>query len=773
MTTDGLRSDIDLEFMVERKRSEEDLAAEVTRLRSEVEERDRTEKLLRAREDVLRKLLGRAGRDGFLFDVEVSYPSETGAPIIRIGDDQPRGLSRTVLCEKAEHVLRTGRPVWYREAYAADDTRRWLRVRLVPVRDADGSIQGIMGRASELGGLRPSSQRAKRSDRLHRELFELLPDAVIITDIAGRLLHINTAGVNLLGAGDASQLLGKPVLDMIHPEDLLRARERGRLVGHGERVDLVEHVLVRLDGTTVPIETLSVPVRYEGRRAVLSTARDVSGRKLLEEALQESRELFYKAFQEGPAGYIIIRAQDGRVLDVNDEYVRITGYPREELIGMHTDDLAIVTDPEQRKELMQLQDTDGPLPRRIYELQRKDGELRKALTTIQRVEVQDEICLLFVLVDVSDQEAATVAERQSRDLLDRVFHASPAAIGIIRRSDGRFIEVNEQWARLTEYPKDDAVGKTMQETDLWGAGEHSRAVQERLQETETLQEYETELRTLSGGRRTVLLSSQQIEVRSEPCILLVLTDITDRKQVEMELIRAKERAEEMSRIKTAFLTNMTHEVRTPLTVILGFTSMLRQGARPEYQRFVRVIERSGRRLLLMLDSILDLAQLEAGTLAVEVQTFNVADVVANEGEIFKQVAEEKGLGFGIDLPNERVYARADHKIFVRVLNNLFDNAVKFTEKGEIRLSVETEPDVVRISMSDTGIGIDNQYLPRVFDEFSQESTGLERTHQGSGLGLAVSRRLLEHMGGEIEAESTKGEGSRFIISFPRVQQRTA
>jgi PAS domain S-box-containing protein len=244
-------------------------------------------------------------------------------------------------------------------------------------------------------------------------------------------------------------------------------------------------------------------------------------------------------------------------------------------------------------------------------------------------------------------------------------------------------------------------------------------------------------------------------------------DITERKESELQLREAKDEAEALARLKSAFLTNMTHEVRTPLTVIMGFTSMLRQGVKEEYERFVQVIERSGRRLMRMLDSLLDLAQLEAGTMQTAQNPTLVADLVRSVAESMRPLAEDKGLAFHVATPQPHLHADLDYAVLARVLTNLIDNAIKFTDSGEIVLAVEGDDEHVYLRVKDTGIGIDETFFPHMFTAFSQESTGLTRTHQGTGLGLAVSKRLVELMGGSIHVESYKGAGSVFTICLSR------
>ncbi|HMB93666.1 MAG TPA: HAMP domain-containing sensor histidine kinase [Rhodothermales bacterium] len=240
-----------------------------------------------------------------------------------------------------------------------------------------------------------------------------------------------------------------------------------------------------------------------------------------------------------------------------------------------------------------------------------------------------------------------------------------------------------------------------------------------------------------------------------------------------ELAEAKERAKSIARMRSAILNNLTHEVRTPLTVIVGFTSMLRRGIDPKYMRFVDSIERSGNRLMLMLDTILDLAQLEAGTIITDHQMVDVVDVVDEAVGMLRPYVEESQLELRWERPAKSMTVWFDQRILSRVLRNLLDNAIKFTEEGYIEVSIEETKDWTSINVRDTGVGIDQLYQEQLFEEFSQESTGLERTHQGTGLGLAVSKRLMDKAGGTISVKSHKGKGSLFAVSVPQNEQVAA
>ena len=484
-------------------------------------------------------------------------------------------------------------------------------------------------------------EHLEEKESLYYSLLELLPEPVLFTDLQGRLVYINAAGVALVGASSPEDLIGRSIWPHVHPDDLDQMRDRARRLVHDGTVEEAEIRFLRGDQTVIHVEAHSVATRYEGRPAVLITARDITERRLAAAAIHDSRET-----------------------------------------------------------------------------------------------------------------------------LARIFQLSPTAIALLRGSDGQLLDVNAAWTELTGRERAASVGRNLLEVLTLAAGTSSRDLMARMNEEEQASNAEFVLEGKAGETRAVLCSWQQIRMGGERAVLVVLSDITSRKQMEDKLIEARDRAREMARIRTSFLTNMTHEIRTPLTVILGFTSMLKQGVNPAYRRFVNVIERSGKRLLLTLDSILDLAQLEAGTVQVDPLPFRVDDAIDSVIDSVEPLAKEKGLTIRFERLEQPVFVAGGHKLFTRIIHHLLDNAVKFTEAGAIRVRVK-ESDDISIVVSDTGIGIRSEFLPHLFEEFSQESTGLERTHQGSGLGLAVSKRLAEAMGGHIEVTSEKGKGSTFQLTLPR------
>jgi signal transduction histidine kinase len=229
----------------------------------------------------------------------------------------------------------------------------------------------------------------------------------------------------------------------------------------------------------------------------------------------------------------------------------------------------------------------------------------------------------------------------------------------------------------------------------------------------------------------------------------------------------------MSRLKSAFLANMSHEVRTPLTSIIGFAEVLdRMDLPASADRFTHLIYRGGTRLLNTLNSVLDLSQLEAGAMTLRPREVTVRSLIIDIKQGFQHHASEAGVALTVEVPPDPVRAQLDRGAIERVVSNLLDNAIKFTSVRDrtdrrVHLALTAEPDRIEIAVTDTGVGIDPEFVPRLFDAFHQESTGDAREFEGSGLGLSITERLVNLMGGTITVDSEKGKGTTFTVTLPR------
>ncbi len=401
------------------------------------------------------------------------------------------------------------------------------------------------------------------------------------------------------------------------------------------------------------------------------------------------------------------------------------------------------------------------------------GELADAARAIgegrldERVEVasNDEIGQLGRAInEMMDQFSSTTV---SKGYVENIVQSMADPLVVVDPSV-KISMVNQAALDLLGFERSDLLGKPVM--TIFAHTGRSRGVEIKQTIEQALAgNVETSFRVKAGGGIPVSLSSALVREGTEvQGLVIVAKDITKQKQFETELIEAKEEAEQMVHLRDAFLANMSHEIRTPLTGILGSAQVLAEGVEGEHKNLAKIIEDAGTRLLDTINSVLEMARIEAGEVQPEVEVLNLLDEAQASTRVLQPVADKRCLLLRVDPPAKPVYAQIDRSCLHRILNNLIGNAIKFTREGAITVEVESSEDDAVLTVRDTGVGISKEFLPHLFDDFKQESTGLKRSHEGSGLGLAITKKLVEMMGGEISVESIKGIGSAFSIRFPRV-----
>jgi len=336
---------------------------------------------------------------------------------------------------------------------------------------------------------------------------------------------------------------------------------------------------------------------------------------------------------------------------------------------------------------------------------------------------------------------------------------------------------NERWAQMLGYSMDEIENTR----EMWLKNIHPDDRERILKVGEDyrmgrIPKYEAEYRAVTKEKDVIWQISKgaivERDVNGAPLRMVgMVTDITERKHMEADLIKAKEAAEEADRIKSAFLATMSHELRTPLNAIIGFTGiMLQELAGPlneEQRKQLTMVQNSSRHLLALINDVLDISKIEAGQLDLFFTTFELRPSIEKMVALVEPLAEKKGIELKMDIAGDVMSATTDQRRLEQVILNLLNNAVKFTEKGHVRVSCRRENTHYILSVTDTGIGMRPEELPGLFQPFHQIDTGLSRKHEGTGLGLSICKRLLNLMGGEISVESQWGLGSVFTVRFPR------
>ncbi len=401
-----------------------------------------------------------------------------------------------------------------------------------------------------------------------------------------------------------------------------------------------------------------------------------------------------------------------------------------------------------------------------------------------------------------DEEAQRLNEmaRRERAFSDTMIESMPGIVYFYTAA-GRFLRWNRDFEAVSGYTGAEIAD--MHPLDFF-AGDDKAEVANRIADVFDTGASSVEAMFLSkDGRLTpYLLTGRRIVFHAEPCLLGMGINITRRHESEAalrdlneslerkvgertsELQTALLRAESADRIKSDFLASMSHELRTPLNSILGFSGILLQGmAGPlnaEQAKQLGMVRTSARHLLELINDVLDISKIEAGQLEVRGVPFNMRDSIERVLASVKPMAASKGLALEAALPDDLGSWCTDRRRFEQIMLNLLNNAIKFTEVGTVTLVVRTGPaltgggasgaDTVCVRVSDTGIGIRQADLQTLFQPFRQIDSGLSRKYEGTGLGLAICRRLANLLGGNIEAQSTWGQGSSFELTLPMMEQ---
>ena len=237
-----------------------------------------------------------------------------------------------------------------------------------------------------------------------------------------------------------------------------------------------------------------------------------------------------------------------------------------------------------------------------------------------------------------------------------------------------------------------------------------------------------------------------------------------------ELIKAKEKAEESDHLKSAFLANMSHEIRTPMNGILGFAGLLKEPdlSGEKQQKYIRIIEKSGERMLNIINDIINISKIESGMIEVNISETNINEQIEYIYTLFKHKVEQNKVQFFFKntLPANEVIIKTDRDKFYTILTNLIKNAIKFTNKGFIEFGYEKKGNYLEFFVKDTGVGVRQELMELIFERFRQGSESLVRNYEGAGLGLSISKAFVEMLGGKIWIESKEGKGSTFYFTLP-------
>ena len=490
----------------------------------------------------------------------------------------------------------------------------------------------------------------------------------------------------------------------------------------------------------------------------------------LDDALDSVKksELKFRTIFDSASDVIFIHDMDGQFIEVNQMALTRLGYDRKDIAVKRPGD--IVSRDCLRILFLEMEklNQQGHVIFEIDLLTKGRDAIPMEINS-RLVNYEGTTAVLSVARDIAERKKVEKMLRESEERFRTLFNHTPAAI-VVSSYDGRLLAFNDAVTALSGYKRDEVV--SLHVTRFYVNLEEREKFMQMLLKDGYVENFEIQMRHKDGRIRNASLNSIPFHYDDENAILSVVEDVTDRRAYEEDLKIAVDVAVEANKAKSEFLANMSHEIRTPLNAVIGLSELLTAIIDDEKPRsYLNSIKTAGSSLLKLINDILDLSKIEAGMMKIQLVTVNPYHLLNEIEQIFALKIKQKGIEFKIDIHEDLPEALIVDETRVRqVLLNLVGNAVKFTEKGFIRVSVDklfkdrrrSKIDLV-IAVQDTGIGIPASEQKIVFESFKQQYGQSDRRYGGTGLGLSISKRLAELMNGEIQVESESGEGSTFTL----------
>lgn len=710
-------------------------------------------------------------------------------------------------------VMRSGKPKLgiIEQHLQGDGSKTWVSTDKIPYCSPDGTLQGVIVFASDISKLKFAEEElltirqeledkvAERTKELDEAniYFALSQDLLCIATTDGYFRRLNLAWEEKLGY-EISELIEKPYLHYVHPDDKERTIEQMQVLLLGGIVREFENRYIRKDGSICwLLWSASTPPQ---RDFVYALAYDITDRKAAQSELLD----ISMALKNAVEGIAKVN-EDSRFLSVNESYARLHGMPSHDFIGRKVTDFIASEDMGKWLTCFGGMLKDGKSETELLGVTDGGVHFHEQITLVKKVGANSDFEGYYIFdKDITKRKATEASLQKSEARFHHLATHVPGGIyQFIRHTNGlySFPYVSPGFGRIVGVEPDDAmddasnVFNNVHPEDLHPLME---TIEEAAREM-TVFVFEGRILTDHSVRWFHAISTPEYTEDGDISFNGLLTDITDKKLAdqkirmlnedlserveklaavnqELESLTRKlelayDAAMEASKFKSEFVANISHEIRTPISAVIGMSELLLDTSLTDEQRqFSSMVRDSAQSLLTIINDILDFSKMEAGHMELELAEVNLLDLLEDCAELLAPSARKKGLSFlSFVSPDVPEVVLGDTVRIRQILLNLASNAVKFTSRGEVIITVKsspTEPDMMRFSVRDTGIGLSDAAKLRLFSPFVQADGSTTRTFGGTGLGLSISKLLVELMGGVISFSSEEGEGAVFWFDLP-------
>ena len=666
----------------------------------------------------------------------------------------------------------------------------------------------------QLGELKDLSNKHKKTEEALKNsterlkvIFDSAPDAIFLINLNGVFLEINHLFTTILGVNKEA-VVGKSIfeIDILADEDIQKIVKAVEQSLKGVKFGPEEIIVKNKNGDLIYSEISSYPVTIENETVILGVARDISGRKKAEAIHRENEQRLALHFNQTPLG-VIEWDLNFNIKKWNTAAERIFGYSEKEAIGKYASFIVPSLHAKGMETLMSnLVSLKGGKRSTNKNLKKSGETILCEWYNTPLINTEGEVIAIASLVqDISDRVRNNKIQKVLYDISNAVNTTDNLhkLIAIIQDDLGTIIDTTNFFIALYN-EKDDTLSLPffVDEKDKFNAIPAKKTLTKyvvktkkpllaniklmnKLEKQGEIESVGTDSKVWLGvplitdGKITGVLAVQSYDNENafNAADVQMLEFVSDqislsinRKKMDDELIEALKKAKESDRLKTAFLQNMSHEIRTPMNGILGFTALLKEPDLniDEQHEYLRIIEKSGERMLNTINDLMDISKVEAGQMDVANSEIKINRQLDYLQSFFRSEAEKKGLKLYCekDLPNVEATLFSDKEKLFAILTNLIKNAIKYTEKGSITFGYIKKEQSFEFFVKDTGIGISKKKLKSIFDRFVQVHQDLTSKYEGTGLGLSITKAYVELLGGKIGVKSEYGKGSVFYFEIP-------